>query len=197
MITFNKSKDLPILNPIGFTVVDVPTKTFSLIQSIYDMLKVNIELEPLAEPGNNGVLQNTNNQHATEIMSIDDLGPIKDEILNQLKSTHEEWSGQKLIPYTVYGIRSYKRNSYLKSHIDRVDTHHISSIIIVDKKCDKDWPLDIKDHQGNWHQIYANIGQMILYESAKCEHGRMTPFEGEYFRNMFVHYKLADWQFVY
>jgi hypothetical protein len=195
--TFSKSSDLPSLNSVGFKVINVPEKTFGFITQMYEMLKQNLTQEPFAQPGNNGVLQNTNNQHATDIMSIDLLGPVKDGILNDLKSVHEEWCGHKLIPVTIYGIRSYKKDSYLKSHIDRIETHHVSSIIIVDKKCEEDWPLDIKDHKGNWHKVYANIGQMILYESAKCEHGRVTPFKGEYFRNMFVHYRLNDWEFKY
>ena len=64
------------------------------------------------------------------------------------------------------------------------------------KKGEKDWPLDIQDHKGNWHKIYAEVGDMIMYESAVCEHGRTTPYEGEYFRNLFVHYKLKNWDFV-
>jgi hypothetical protein len=197
MKIFSKEEDLPKLNPIGFKVIDVPKKTFELIQNVHNILKIDIEPERFAEPGNKGVLQNIENKHATDIMSVERLYPVGPDILNQLKDIHEEWAGQKLIPSSIYGIRSYKRNSFLKSHTDILETHHISSIIIVDKKVDEDWPLDIKDHEGNWHKIYADIGQMILYESAKCEHGRMTPLKGDYFRNLFVHYKLADWYFVY
>jgi hypothetical protein len=69
-------------------------------------------------------------------------------------------------------------------------------IIIVDKKVDKDWPLDIQDHEGNWHQIYTEPGDMILYESATNLHGRTEPFEGEYYRNFFLHYTLADYKFI-
>jgi hypothetical protein len=81
-------------------------------------------------------------------------------------------------------------------HTDTLETHHISSIIIVDKKVNKDWPLDIQDHNGNWHKIYAEPGDMILYESAICKHGRTEPFDGEYFRNFYTHYTLADYKLV-
>ena len=36
-------------------------------------------------------------------------------------------------PSYIYGIRSYQKGSRLEEHVDRLETHHISSIIIVDK----------------------------------------------------------------
>ena len=93
----------------------------------------------------------------------------------------------------------------LTSHVDRIATHHISSIIIVDKDlacgCSnkpeaEDWPLDIQGHDGEWYKVYAQPGDMILYESAVCEHGRNEVFGGTHFRNFYVHYKLKDWEYV-
>jgi len=194
--TFSSHDEVPKFHPIGFEVKQVPEQTFALIKDAYEILKNVVKPERDAEPGNNGVLQNKDNQHATELMSIDNLNTIREIILDQLKPIHEEWAKTPLIKSACYGIRSYKNGSFLKSHLDRLPTHHISTIIIVDRKGDKNWPLDIKDHNGNWHKIYAEIGQMIMYESATCEHGRITPYEGEYFRNLFVHYKLKDWTFV-
>jgi prolyl 4-hydroxylase len=81
-------------------------------------------------------------------------------------------------------------------HKDRIATHHQSLIIIVDKKVSEDWPLHIIDHQGTPHDIYADPGEMILYESAVCEHGRPETFRGEYFRNMFAHWTLDDWTYT-
>ena len=34
-------------------------------------------------------------------------------------------------------------------------------------------------------------GEMLLYESLKIVHGRPEPFQGEYFDNIFVHFKPA------
>lgn len=192
---FSSYADVPTFHPIGFEVKRVPQQTFALIKDAYEILKNVIKPERDAEPGNNGVLQNKDGQHATELMSMDNLSTIRELILDQLKPSHEEWAKTPLIKSACYGIRSYKKGSFLKSHLDRLETHHISTIIIVDRKGDQNWPLDIKDHQGNWHKVYAEIGDMIMYESATCEHGRITPYEGEYFRNLFVHYKLKDWTF--
>ncbi len=74
---------------------------------------------------------------------MDNCPRIRQIIHNELKPIHEEFSGENLEPTYIYGIRSYKRGAILESHKDRIATHHISAIIIVDKQVDRDWPLDI------------------------------------------------------
>lgn len=32
-------------------------------------------------------------------------------------------------------------------------------------------------------------GEMLLYESARVPHGRMEPLDGNYFDNLFVHFR--------
>ena len=105
----------------------------------------------------------------------------------------------------LYGIRSYNKEATLINHLDRLTTHHVSSIVIVDKDLDcgcnqtkgveNDWPLDFQDHNGEWHKVYAEIGDIILYESATCLHGREEPFKGNWFRNFYVHYMLENYEF--
>jgi hypothetical protein len=108
----------------------------------------------------------------------------------------EEWiDNQYELEYSAfYGIRSYTHGLKLKAHKDRIATHHIAANIIIDR-AGANWPLDIKDHEGNWHKVYAEPGQVILYESAICEHGRTEYFEGEYFRNCYLHCKLKDFNY--
>ena len=59
-----------------------------------------------------------------------------------------------------------------------------------------DWPLNIQSHDGNWHEVYLQPGEMVLYESATCEHGREVLFGGTYFRNLFLHYQLKHYEYV-
>ena len=33
------------------------------------------------------------------------------------------------------------------------------------------------------------LGEMLWYESARLVHGRPIPFKGEYYDNVFVHFK--------
>jgi hypothetical protein len=194
--TFKSASDLPRLSPLGFKVVKVPINTWRLIQEAYKLLE-NVKTEENWEGITNFIYDKDGNA-PVEIYNMDNCHRIKEIIQEELQPVHEEFIGnkEKLVPKCIYGIRSYKNGAILKNHTDTLLTHHISSIIIVDKKVDKDWPLDIQDHEGNWHQIYTEPGDMILYESATNLHGRTEPFEGEYYRNFFLHYTLADYKFI-
>jgi prolyl 4-hydroxylase len=52
-----------------------------------------------------------------------------------------------------------------------------------------DWPLQILDHDGKRHEVVMEAGEMVLYESARNIHGRVVPLDGEYFDNVFVHFR--------
>ena len=47
----------------------------------------------------------------------------------------------------------------------------------------------ILDNAGSQHQVHLEPGQMLWYESAKLPHGRPHTFTGEYYDNIFVHFK--------
>ena len=79
--------------------------------------------------------------------------------------------------------------------MDRLDTHAISAIINVAQDVDEDWPLYIEGLDGKVHSIVMKPGEMILYEGAKLIHGRPTKFVGNYFANMFVHFRPTTWDF--
>ena len=194
--TFSSKSDLPKLSELGFKVVKVPINTWRLIQEAYKLLE-NVKTAEHWE-GITNFIHDKDGNAPVEIYNMDNCHRIKEIIAAELQPLHEEFIGHKerLIPKWIYGIRSYKRGAILENHTDTLQTHHVSSIVIVDKKVDRDWPLDIQDHQGRWHKVYAEPGDMILYESATNLHGRTEPFEGEYFRNFFLHYTLADYKFV-
>ena len=190
---YTDKSQIPKLTTNGFKVVKCPTETWGLIQEAYTILKDKATTEEFR--GKETFIPTG----GSEILSFEHLPTTRSLIHKQLHSLHEEFAGQKIEPTFIYGIRSYAKHSTLKTHTDRVETHHVSSIIIVDKdlRCGcqnkefgDDWALDIQDHEGVWHKVYAEPGDMILYESAICEHGRIDAFQGNFFRNFFVHYKL-------
>ena len=150
--------------------------------------------EELFEHKNSVIIGNDN---TSDIMSLDSIPELKAELHKKLKSVHESWCGEELEPTYMYGIRSYNKGVKLASHYDRVETHHISSIIMVDKKLDNadDWGIQIEEHNGKLHTIYMQPGDILFYESAVCLHGRSEIFNGEYYRNMYVHYKLKNWEY--
>jgi len=104
----------------------------------------------------------------------------------------EKWAGCKLARSWGYGIRSYGRGSILHLHRDRIDTHVISCIVHVDDRSDAPWPLDFIDHDGEHHQVSFERGETLFYESL-CPHARLTPFAGDYYRNMYLHWRPENW----
>ena len=190
-----KHSDLPKCTDTGFKVIKCPEEVWSLIQDSYEELK-KYEREEIFD-NKKDFLKGSS---LTNILDIGNIPGLRNKLHNKLQKLHEDFCGQKLEPTCIYGIRSYKRGVTLETHRDRIETHHISSVIIVDKdlRCGcknkrfgNDWPLDIQDHNGNWHKVYAKVGDIILYEGGSLEHGRLEPFEGLYFNNLFVHYKLV------
>lgn len=104
----------------------------------------------------------------------------------------EDWVGCRLTRSWGYGIRSYGRGSVLHLHRDRYDTHVVSCIIHVDDRSEVTWPLDFVDHNGKHHLVPFSKGETLFYESL-CPHARLAPFEGDYYRNMYLHWRPEDW----
>ena len=189
-----KPKEIPKFTELGFALQKCPDETWNIINDSYQLLKDRAINEEFA--GKEDIIKGGE----TEILSFDALPSIRTLIHNQLLPVHQQWiNNADIEPSFIYGIRSYKKGATLEKHYDRVETHHISSIIIVDKDLacgcknkpeSDDWPLDIQGHDGEWYKVYAQPGDMILYESAICEHGREEPFGGTFFRNFYVHYKI-------
>lgn len=114
-------------------------------------------------------------------------------ILKELRPLHQDWCGMPLVDANCYGIRVYQAGSYLYNHVDRFDTHVISSSICVDCQINRPWPLYIEDIDGNPHEVDLQPGEMIFYESALLKHGRPYPLDGDYYAGMYVHYTPEDW----
>jgi len=190
---FSIKEDLPKLSTTGFLLTKLSDENWELVKKMYKSVMDN-KTEELFEHKNSVIIGNDN---TSDIMSLDSIPELKAELHKKLKSVHESWCGEELEPTYMYGIRSYNKGVKLASHYDRVETHHISSIIMVDKKLDNadDWGIQIEEHNGKLHTIYMQPGDILFYESAVCLHGRSEIFNGEYYRNMYVHYKLKNWEY--
>ena len=185
--------DIPQCTPLGFKKIKVPEDTWKLILETYALLK-DKEVDEQFQ-GKETIIQGSGN---STILSMDHLPTLRSVIHQQLHKLHEDWAGIEIEPSFIYGIRSYKQAATLAMHKDRIETHHISSIILVDKDltcgCEHrefgdDWGLQIIDHNGTEHTVYLEPGEMVLYESAICEHGRKEMYQGKFYNNFFVHYK--------
>ena len=109
---------------------------------------------------------------------------------SRLKDLVEAWSGVELELTDIYGMRRYEDGARLLTHVDREATHAASLIINVAQGSMRDpWAVEIYDHADRLHEINMNEGDIVYYESARCLHGRMKPLAGEFYVNLFAHYR--------
>lgn len=197
--TYSTYKELPRFSEKGYEVIKLQDSLWQKILEMYEEVRPHETEEHFV--GKKGIIPSVNEVSST-LMDLGLVQQKRDNLHQLLRPVHEQFCGVNLEPTFIYGIRSYLRGSGLVKHRDRVETHHISGIIMVDKdlKCGcankkfaDDWPLDLQDHNGQWQKILLKPGEMLLYESATCEHGREELFTGTYYRNFYVHYKLKDW----
>ena len=122
------------------------------------------------------------------------IGGLADRAMEEMLPIHEAWSGVDLVPNNAYGLRVYRNQSNLQMHVDESATHVISSILHVDHDPDGEpWPLVIEDLRGNTNEVFLESGDMLLYESSKCFHGRPRRYNGRWYSSLFTHYYPADW----
>lgn len=188
--------DLPKLTPRGFMKIKCPPKIWGNIVEIYNLL--------LQFPSERESLEGLHphdpkNDYFTELFPLKLIPNLTQFLQESLQPMHEWFCGEELNPSAVWGIRSYGKGAMLPKHVDWLETHQISSIIMVDKDLgedDKDWPLQFHCHDGSILDVYTEPGDIILYESAICQHGRPSFFKGNFFRNFYVHYTLKNWEYL-
>ena len=116
-------------------------------------------------------------------------------IMADLKPVHEQWSKTSLLPSACYGFRIYQNGSTLNMHHDMARDRIISSIVHVGHDPDSEpWPIVIEGFDGRTYEVVLEAGEMLLYESAKCMHGRPRPFRGKWYSSLFIHYRPTWWR---
>ena len=131
-------------------------------------------------------------QISGEVAGFVDLGRLSNEIMEDLRPMHEEWSQTKLRASNAYGLRIYRPGNTLTMHTDKLETHVISAIVHVDRDAEP-WPIVIEGYDGRSVEVDLQPGEMLFYESAKCIHGRPRPLQGKWYTSLFVHYRPIDW----
>lgn len=116
---------------------------------------------------------------------------LKTRIWHDVKPILEEWTGRPLQRTSLYGIRVYPNGAILAPHCDRLPLVS-SAIINVAQDVEEPWPLEIYDHAGRAYNVTMEPGDMVLYESHVCVHGRPFPMKGKFYANIFVHFEPKD-----
>ena len=181
-------QDLPKLTEKGYELVAMPPKIWESLLQMNNVLK---QL-PFKEESEDEIIKKS------IIHPMWLLDYFAKYIHKELQPIFEWWCKEPLIMTARYGIRSYLKGAILNNHLDWVNSHHVSGIMMIDKDLNgnKDWPLQFQDHNGQWNDIYRDPGQMLLYESAICAHGREMPFQGKSYTNCYFHFKLKNWDFL-
>lgn len=176
----------PSFTDTGFIKLKTPSAVHRTLRAAYDARSEHQTSEIIDE-----VYLPTG---APDFIDIED---VKGQFALALQSTHEEWSGQELVPTAVYGLRVYRSGQTLLAHTDTLQSHVISSIVHIAHETNEPWPLWITDLHGNEHEVVLEEGEMLLYESARCPHARPTPLDGSSYCSLFLHYRPVDWNVDY
>jgi hypothetical protein len=127
------------------------------------------------------------------VISREDL---MERIEKELHGYVEEFFKTQLELQAIYGLRLFRNDTSFRMHIDKKGTHAVGFVMHVDRSADaQDWPFYIEDFQGQTHQVLMRPGDIILYESSKCLHGRPQKLNGSWFCNVIGHYHPVhdDW----
>jgi len=180
---------LPVFHPVGFEKMHM---RLDCVDAVKRWMNDADESKWTDEALNDGVESGMKTKHLN-------INAAPAEVLNGLRDTFNailtKWIEYKspLTHVATYGIRKYLRGSHLGNHYDKKNTHVISAIIHLDDASDKPWNLYIEDHHFRPHNVTMEYGDILLYESTTCLHGRPEPFEGESYCNMYVHFKPERW----
>ena len=98
----------------------------------------------------------------------------------------EECTGMKLYPTYTYH-RIYKTGAILNPHIDR-PACEISSSLCIGYEGDYNWPLWLKDKNGQNKEYILEPGDMLVYRGCEIEHWREPYIKGVLHCAGFLHY---------
>jgi prolyl 4-hydroxylase len=167
----------PLLAKTSFRMISVPSEVWDIIDPIYNQAQFLTEER-------DDVLQGT----TTDLLYPDTIDSLHDIIEPYVR----EWSSSEIIRTVGYGMRSYNRGARLNMHIDAIDSHGFGCVIHIDDKVDSPWPFVYLDNEGETYKIDIKRGQALIYHG-HCFHGRPEPLNGEYYRNMYLHWRPEPW----
>lgn len=178
---------------LGFAKTKAPKKAFDALQQFWNKHqgKETVEDWPSGNTYTNHWALNPTYMLSLEDGRMREGRRIKNVVWDAVKAVLEEWTGEKLRPTSLYGIRIYKEGAILSSHVDRLPLVS-SAIINVAQDLDEPWPVEVYDHDGNAYNVSMEPGDMVLYESHTCVHGRPAPLQGRFYANVFVHFIPVD-----
>eukprot|EP01038_Epipyxis_sp_PR26KG_P008652 gene8652-11695_t len=175
---------------LGFKKLKLPQHIWEPLISFFEKYKNTEELEHWPR-GNTYVNHWDSPSFMIPFEKNSEGYAVKIKIWEEVKPIIEEWTNKSLLQTSLYGIRVYKNNAVLATHVDRLPL--VSSCIInVAQDVNEPWPIEVYSHEGKAYNITMEPGDMVLYESHTVLHGRPFPMNGSYYANVFVHFEPID-----
>jgi len=168
----------------GYAKEKAPRALFEQLKAFFEEHRQQQQLERWSE----GSTFVNHWEAPTYMVELKGGNAMKQKIISHVQPILEAWSGQPLVPTSLYGIRIYQGDAMLAPHVDRLPLV-TSAIINVAQDVDEPWPLELIGHDGWAVNVTIEPGEMILYESHSVLHGRPFPLQGRYYANVFVHFE--------
>ena len=189
MVCQHSQEAIKSFTPSGISKTRLDSQIF---QPVVEYFRNNLELKKIDELVEGNFVVNPNEDVASFIVPLPEK--LAESLIREVGNICASWCGIELEYTAIYGIRVYRRGTSLRMHRDRPHTHIISAILNVSQSVNEDWPLAIEDNQYRLHQENLKPGELLMYEGARLSHGRPTVLKGEYYANIFIHFKPKNWQ---
>eukprot|EP00934_Nitzschia_sp_Nitz4_P009460 Nitzschia sp. Nitz4//scaffold43_size134323//70752//72216//NITZ4_003303-RA/size134323-processed-gene-0.52-mRNA-1//-1//CDS//3329551960//9450//frame0 len=189
-MSIRQPKSMVNYTSTGFKKIKAPPKLWKLLSEYWEANKD----DKVIEDWGIGNVYTNNWKAPTYMVSVENPdmeggGPyMKSKVWEAARPTLEAWTGMKLRPSSLYGIRIYTEGAILSPHVDRLPL--VSSCIInVAQDVDEPWELEVYDRHDRAVNVTMEPGDMVLYESGSLMHGRPFPLKGNYYANIFIHFE--------
>lgn len=111
---FTQGRMLPTFTKHGFKVIKTPAHVHAKLKKAVDDAVANFD----AIPEEQGVKGSIYGPHTPKFV---DIGKLAFEVMDDLKSLHEEWAGGiELMGTSSYGVRLYRDGASMVMHNDKV-----------------------------------------------------------------------------
>jgi hypothetical protein len=197
-------ESFPAFTKTGYLAMPIPDKMQKWFLDFYHRRKNHSRA---TESWHSASTQMSFHENPTTFVSMDQESFMRDKMANEvIKPLIGNWTGKdpsELELTSFYGLREYKRDSWLRNHIDRIETHVLSVTFSIAKLHPTEdrlltpeeesqyptWPIEVISWDGRVHRYSHPGGTMVLYESARLVHGRPYHNTGPGHLGAFVHFK--------
>jgi hypothetical protein len=182
---------LPALTDRGYARIHMPDRLFRVLDRWYRRHAGEAE----QEQGVESVVRSRNPGPPSGLVRLDHESRLAKLVLRRMQPLLEAWCGEALVPESIYGVRVYGEGAVLYRHVDHVETHVASAVLLIAQDVDRAWPLVLEGRDGSRHEVVLEPGEALLYEGARLPHFRDAPLEGRAYAALFIHYRPVWWSY--